>query len=227
MLLRRRPRVPIEDAGGLPNNVLPTTQTNQKEYAMTDSLVSTQSRSETDRLVPPSGTFEIDPVHTFVTFRAQHLVVGRVQGRFETVSGTVTVDENVLDSHVEVVIDAASIATHMPPRDDDLRSSDFLDVANYPNLTFESTGITELPAGKWSIAGNLTIKGISVPTDLIVEFGGATPDPFGNLRVGFHSTTTISRRDFGLLHQLEYHSGSLLVARDVTIEIDAEAVHPL
>jgi polyisoprenoid-binding protein YceI len=189
--------------------------------------VSIQSRTETDRLVPPPGIFEIDPVHTFVTFRAQHLIVGRVQGRFETVSGTVTVDENVLDSHVEVVIDAASVATHMPPRDDDLRSSNFLDVANYPNLTFESTGITELPSGQWSIAGDLTIKGISVPTDLIVEFGGATPDPFGNLRVGFHATTTISRRDFGLLHQLEYHSGSLLVARDVTIEIDAEAVHPL
>jgi len=226
MLLRRRPRVTADDAA-LPNHVLPDTQTKQKENVMTDSLVSIQSRTETDRLVPPPGIFEIDPVHTFVTFRAQHLIVGRVQGRFETVSGTVTVDENVLDSHVEVVIDAASVATHMPPRDDDLRSSNFLDVANYPNLTFESTGITELPSGQWSIAGDLTIKGISVPTDLIVEFGGATPDPFGNLRVGFHATTTISRRDFGLLHQLEYHSGSLLVARDVTIEIDAEAVHPL
>jgi polyisoprenoid-binding protein YceI len=226
MPLRRRPRVTADDAA-LPNHVLPDIQTKQKENVMTDSLVSIQSRTETDRLVPPPGIFEIDPVHTFVTFRAQHLIVGRVQGRFETVSGTVTVDENVLDSHVEVVIDAASVATHMPPRDDDLRSSNFLDVANYPNLTFESTGITELPSGQWSIAGDLTIKGISVPTDLIVEFGGATPDPFGNLRVGFHATTTISRRDFGLLHQLEYHSGSLLVARDVTIEIDAEAVHPL
>ena len=226
MHLRRHPRVSSDDAG-LPDHALPITQTNQKENTMTDSLVSVQSRTEADRLVPPPGTFEIDPVHTFVTFRAQHFIVGRVQGRFETVSGTVTVDENVLDSHVEVVIDAASVATQFAMRDDDLRSSNFLDVANYPNLTFESTGITELPAGKWSIAGNLTIKGISVPTDLIVEFGGATPDPFGNLRVGFHATTTISRRDFGLLHQLEYHTGGLHVARDVTIEIDAEAVHPL
>jgi polyisoprenoid-binding protein YceI len=226
MLLRRRSTPTAADAG--PSNpVSPTTKTNHKENDMTDSLVSVQSRTESDRLVPPPGTFEIDPVHTFVTFRAQHLVVGRVQGRFETVSGTVTVDENVLDSHVEVVIDAASIATHMPPRDDDLRSSNFLDVANYPNLTFESTGITELPSGKWSIAGDLTIKGISVPTELIVEFGGAVPDPFGNLRLGFHATTTISRRDFGLLHQLEFHAGSLHVARDVTIEIDVEAVHPL
>jgi polyisoprenoid-binding protein YceI len=194
---------------------------------MTDSLVSIQSRIEADRLVPPPGTFEIDPVHTFVTFRAQHLIVGRVQGRFETVSGTVTVEENVLDSHVEVVIDAACIATHMPARDDDLRSSNFLDVANYPSLTFRSTGITELPSSRWSIVGELTVKGVTVATELIVEFGGAVADPFGNLRVGFHATTTISRRDFGLVHQLEYHTGSLQVARDVTIEIDAEAVHPL
>ena len=194
---------------------------------MTDSLVSIQSRTEADRLVPPTGIFEIDPVHTFVTFRAQHLIVGRVQGRFETVSGTVTVDENVLDSHVEVVIDAASVATQFPMRDDDLRSSNFLDVANYPNLTFESTGITELPSGQWSITGDLTIKGVTVATALTVEFGGAVADPFGNLRLGFHATTTISRRDFGILHQLEDHSGSLQVARDVTIEIDAEAVHPL
>jgi len=194
---------------------------------VTDSLVSIQSRTEADRLVPPTGIFEIDPVHTFVTFRAQHLIVGRVQGRFETVSGTVTVDENVLDSHVEVVIDAASVATQFPMRDDDLRSSNFLDVASYPNLTFESTGITELPSGQWSITGDLTIKGVTVATALTVEFGGAVADPFGNLRLGFHATTTISRRDFGILHQLEDHSGSLHVARDVTIEIDAEAVHPL
>jgi len=194
---------------------------------MTDSLVSIRSRTENDRLVPPSGTFELDPVHTFVTFRAQHLVVGRVQGRFEAVSGTVTVEDDVLDSHVEVSIDAASIATHLPMRDDDLRSPQFLDAAHYPNLTFRSTGITELPSGKWSIVGDLTIKGVTVATELIVEFGGAVADPFGNLRVGFHATTTISRRDFGLVHQLEDHTGSLHVARDVTIEIDAEAVHPL
>ena len=168
---------------------------------MTDSLVGALSRSESDRLIPPTGVFEIDPVHTFTSFRAQHLIVGRVQGRFENVSGAITVVDNVLDSHVEVAIDAASITTHMPMRDDDLRSSNFLDVANYPNLTFRRTGIT--------------------------EFNGAVPDPFGNLRVGFHATTTISRRDFDLVHDLENHTGSLHVARDVTIEIDAEAVHPL
>ncbi len=194
---------------------------------MTDALVSPLSRSESDRLIPPAGVFEIDPVHTFVNFRAQHLIVGRVQGRFESVSGAITVVDNVLDSHVEVSIDAASIATHFPMRDDHLRSAQFLDVEHFPTLTFTSTGITELPSGQWSIAGDLTIKGITAATELIVEFNGAVPDPFGNLRVGFHATTTVSRRDYGLDFELESHTGSLRVARDVTIEIDAEAVHPL
>jgi polyisoprenoid-binding protein YceI len=194
---------------------------------MTDVAVTTTSRTEKDRLLPPPGSFQIDPVHTFVTFRAQHLVVGRVQGQFETVSGTITIADDPVESHVEVSIEAASIATHMPARDDDLRSPAFLDVANYPHLTFRSTDITELPSGSWLITGDLTIKDVTRPTELTVEFGGAVADPFGNLRVGFHAATTISRRDYGLTFDLELHTGSLKVARDVTIEIDAEAVHPL
>jgi polyisoprenoid-binding protein YceI len=190
-------------------------------------LLTLSSRAESDRLIPPLGTFELDPIHTFVTFRARHLVVGRVHGRFENVSGKITVEDNVLDSHVEVSIDAASVTTQMPKRDDDLRSPAFLDVARYPNLTFRSTSITELTSGQWAIAGDLTIRDVTRPTELIVEFGGAVRDPFGSLRVGFHASTTISRRDFGLLRDLESHNGNALVARDVVIEIDAEAVHPL
>jgi polyisoprenoid-binding protein YceI len=194
---------------------------------MTDSLISTARLTESDRLTPPPGTFEIDPVHTFVTFRAQHLVVGRVRGSFQSFAGTITVDEDLLRSHVEVSIDAASVTTHMPMRDDDLRSSNFLDVANHPQLTFRSSAITQLPSGKWSVTGDLTIRGVTVTTELLVEFGGAVQDPFGNLRIAFHATTTISRRDFGLVYDLEHQGGHLHIARDVAIEIDAEAVHPL
>jgi polyisoprenoid-binding protein YceI len=185
------------------------------------------SRTDDDRLIPPSGSFELDPVHTFVTFRATHLIVGRVQGQFEIVSGTITVDDDVFQSHVEVTIDTGSITTHMPKRDADLRSPGFLNVDLYPTLTFRSTDITELTSGMWSITGDLTIRGVTRPTDLTVEFGGAIPDPFGNLRVGFHASTTISRRDFGLVVDLESQIGNLRVARDVAIEIDAEAVRPL
>jgi polyisoprenoid-binding protein YceI len=186
-----------------------------------------ESRLENDRLIPPVGVFEIDPVHTFATFRAQHLVVGRVQGRFESVAGRLTIAPDVLDSHAEVTLDATSLTTQMPMRDNHLRSADFLDVENYPTLTFTTTGITELPNGQWSVGGNLTIRATTRPVDLIVAFGGAVPDPFGNLRIGFHGTTSISRRDYGLLFELESHIGRLGLARDVAIELDVEAVHPL
>jgi len=185
------------------------------------------TRTVNARLVPPVGTFEVDPVHTFVTFRAQHLVVGRVHGRFEGVTGSITVAEDFLDSHTEITINADSITTLMPIRDEDLRSENYLDVTKYPYLTFKSNKVTELPSGEWILSGDLTIKDVTRPTELLVTFGGAIPDPFGNLRVGFHATTTISRRDYGLTTMLEGNGGHLFVARDVAIEIDVEAVHPL
>ena len=193
---------------------------------MTTQLTSI-TRTENYRLVPPSGTFEIDPVHTFVTFRAQHLVVGRVRGTFTGVAGTINVDDEFLTSRVEVAIETKSINTLFPTRDDDLRSPDYLDVERFPHMTFRSSEITELPPDQWIVTGELTIRNMTLPVDLLFEFTGAMPDPFGNLRLGFHATTTISRREFGLLTLLEAHSGNLRVARDVEIEIDVEAIRPL
>jgi polyisoprenoid-binding protein YceI len=191
---------------------------------MSGSVVSTRPTWESDRFIPPPGTFEIDPVHTSVTFRAQHLVIGRMQGRFDMVTGTLTINENVLDSQVEVSIDAGSIATRIPIRDDRLHTYEFFEVANYQSLTFRSTGTTESPSGEWSITGDLSIRGVTVTTKLLVAFCGAVSDPLANLRVGFQAATTISRRHLGLLLDLESHTGNLPVASDVTIEIDAEAV---
>lgn len=193
---------------------------------MTNQLLDTV-RTDNHRLVPPTGTFAIDPVHTFVNFRAQHLVVGRVQGRFAGVAGTITVEDDFLKSHVEVTLEANSITTLFPVRDDDLRSPNYLDVERYPELTFASTGVTELPSGQWLIKGDLTIRNVTLPVDLQFEFGGAIPDPFGNLRVGFHATASISRSDFGLFTMLEGNSGNVRVARDVAIEIDVEATQTL
>jgi polyisoprenoid-binding protein YceI len=193
---------------------------------MSGPVARTRPRRETDRLIPPLGTFEIDPVHTSVTLRARHLIIGRVQGRFDMVTGTLTIDENASDSHVEVSIDAGSIATRNPTRGDRLHSYEFVEVANYESLTFRSTATTESPSGQWSITGDLTTRGVTVTTKLIVAFCGAASDPFANLRLGFHATTTISRRHLGPILDHENHTGNLPVANEVTIEIDAEAVHP-
>jgi polyisoprenoid-binding protein YceI len=190
-------------------------------------LTTVTTRTVDHRLVPPSGTFELDPVHTFIGFRTPHFLVGHVRGSFERFAGTIEVAEDVLDSSVQVTIDASSITTNFPLRDEDLRSSTFLDVERFPSITFASTSILELAESEWVIRGDLGIHGVTRPTDLLVAFGGGIADPFGNLRVGFHATTTISRFEYGLTHDLEYHVGGVQIARDITIEIDAEAVRPL
>jgi polyisoprenoid-binding protein YceI len=112
-------------------------------------------------------------------------------------------------------------------RDEDLRSPNYLDVETFSTLTFKSTGVTEVPSGRWILSGDLTIRDVTLPVELLFEFGGSMEDPFGNLRVGFHATSTISRSDFGLFTLLEGNSGNLHVARDVMIEIDVEATEPL
>lgn len=178
-------------------------------------------------LAPLPGTYDVDPVHTFVGFRAQHLIVGRVRGRFESVAGSVTIGDDPLESTLEVRVDAASIHTLMPLRDDDLRSERYLDVEHHPQLTYRSTNVTEQPAGRWLVTGDLSVRGVTRPVELVVCFGGATADPFGNQRLAFRACGTISRKDFGLTHELEKESGGLTIAGDVDLDIDAELIRPL
>lgn len=191
-------------------------------------------RSDTDhsrlvnhRLVPPTGTFTLDPAHTFVGFIAQHLVVGRVRGRFEEVRGTITIAEDPLASTVEVAVDTASVATLNSARDDDLRSGHYMDVQSYPEMRYRSTTISELPSGEWLVTGDLTLRGVTRPIELTVRFGGAVTDAYGNVRVAFHAGGAITRRDFGLEYELLKEAGNLLVGKDITLDIDAEAIRPL
>lgn len=185
------------------------------------------SRILNHRLLPRPGSYTVDPVHTFVTFRAQHLIVGWVRGRFSAVSGVAMIADDPLSSTLEVQVDTASLSTLMPMRDDDLRSPSYLDVARYPTMTYRSTGVSELPSGAWSVTGDLTVRDVTRPVELLVHFGGAVADPFGNERVAFHAAGTVSRKEFGLTHELEKESGGLTIARDVFVDIDAELITPL
>src|SRR4051794_33416669 len=203
---------------------VPTVGADQRGARMSDSDLSPMVNR---RLLPRPGAYNIDPVHTFMTFRAQHLIVGRVNGRFDAVAGTAVIGDDPLDSTLEVNVEAASINTLLPMRDDDLRSERYLDVAHYPRITYRSTGISELPAGVWSIAGDLTLRNITGSVELIARFGGSIADPFGNERLAFHARGAISRKDFGLTTELEKESGGLRIARDVTIDVDAELTRPL
>jgi polyisoprenoid-binding protein YceI len=118
---------------------------------MSTPTVDDHSRIVNHALVPPAGTFTLDPAHTFVGFSAQHLVVGRVRGRFETVQGTINVADDPSASTVEATIDTGSLTTLNPVRDEDLRSARYLDVEQYPTMTYTSTATSELPAGAWLV----------------------------------------------------------------------------
>jgi polyisoprenoid-binding protein YceI len=171
------------------------------------------------------GTWTVDPSHSEVGFVVRHMMVSKVKGRFAKVDGTITVAENVLDSSVEATIDAASIDTRDENRDNHLRSSDFFEVETYPTLTFRSTGLR--PNGEdFVLDGDLTIRGVTRPVSLDLEFNGAQPSPLapGKSAAGFSAETEISRKDFGLEWNVALETGGVLVADKIKIVLEIEAI---
>jgi polyisoprenoid-binding protein YceI len=173
-------------------------------------------------LVPSPGVYAIDPVHTFVGFVAQHLVVGRVRGRFERVAGTVTIAEELTESSLEVTVETASISTLFGARNEDLRSR-FLDCGAHPTMTYQSTGIIERPRGEWRVLGDLTVRGVTKPVALVVRFGGSITNSQGKARAAFTATGTLTRSEFGIVAELETESGSMRIGDDISLDIEAEA----
>ena len=173
-----------------------------------------------------AATYRVDPAHSSVTFRVRHLF-SSVTGRFASFAGKIVYDEQqATKSSVEGEIDATSIDTNVKKRDDHLRSADFFDVAQYPKITFQSSGVTDVdPSGKkGKMNGTLTMHGVSKPVVLDVSFLGKGRDPNGKQRAGFHATTTVDRKEFGLTWNKAMETGGVLVGDEVTIEIDAEGV---
>ncbi len=178
-------------------------------------------------LYAQATTWQIDSAHTATQFAVKHMMVSTVRGQFNKTTGTVTWDgQNVSSAAMNVVIDAASIDTREPARDNHLRSADFLDVAKYPTLTFKSTKTEAAGAGKARITGDLTIRGVMRQIVLDVD-GPSAPvkDPSGVMRFGASATTKISRKDFGLIWNKLLETGGALVGDEVTITLDVEIVN--
>jgi len=181
------------------------------------------SRITNHVLVPSPGVYTMDPVHTFVGFAAQHLVVGSVRGRFERLRGTVAIAEEPIASTLEVTVETASLSTLFAARDDDLRSERFLDCAAHPTMSYRSTGVIERPRGEWRVLGELTLRGITRPVPLIVLFAGSIVDSSGTPRAAFHARGTITRSKFGVVAELSEEAGSMLIGDDISLDIEAEA----
>ncbi len=174
--------------------------------------------------VPAPGRYEIDGVHSSVAFSVRHAMVAKTKGRFGDVSGTIVIGEDPADSSVEVRIGAASIDTRDEGRDGHLRSPDFLDVETHPDLTYRSKSVRRGDGGTWTVEGDLTVKGVSRPVALEVEFEGGVIDPWGNPRLGFSAEAEIDREDFGLTWNQVLETGGVLVGKKIKIDLDVEAV---
>lgn len=171
-----------------------------------------------------SGTYDLDPAHTQISFAARHAMVATVRGRFRDFSGVLDLDgADPSRSSAEVTIQTASIDSGVEQRDAHLRSPDFLDVENYPTMTFRSSR-TEVNGDEYKLHGDLTIKGVSKPVELDIDYNGTATDPYGSLRVGFDGRTTINRKDWGLGWNVALETGGILVGEKVKIELDISAI---
>jgi polyisoprenoid-binding protein YceI len=171
-------------------------------------------------------TWQIDTAHTNAQFAVTHLMVSTVRGQFTKTAGTVTWDgKDFKTAAVDVTIDAASVDTREPRRDDHLRSADFFDVAKFPTLTFKSTRIEAAGAGKLKMTGDLTMHGVT--RQVVFDVVGPSPPlkEANGTRVGASATTTIKRSDFGLTWNRVLEAGGVTVSDEVAITIDVEMVN--
>jgi polyisoprenoid-binding protein YceI len=172
-----------------------------------------------------SSTWAIDPAHTDVGFAVKHLMISTVRGRFGSVRGTIRLDEaNLAASSVEVEIDAASIDTRQEQRDAHLRSADFFDVERFPLITFRSRAVEAVGEGRFKVTGGLTIHGVTREVVLDAADEGRGVDPWGNRKAAFTAETRIDRREFGLGWNQALEAGGVLVANEIRITLDVQAV---
>jgi polyisoprenoid-binding protein YceI len=191
---------------------------------MTDTITPAATRDVNGITLPTTGTFALDRSHTQVGFVARHLMVSKVRGRFTDFEGTIIVADDPSASSVEVTIQAASINTNDENRDNHVRNIDFLSVEEFPTLSFRSTKVELKPRGDWKVYGDLTVRGVTRPVVLDVEFEGVIQDPWGNQRLGFTASGEIDRNDFGVSFNAALETGGFVVSPKVKLEIEAEAV---
>jgi polyisoprenoid-binding protein YceI len=176
--------------------------------------------------VTAATTWNIDPVHSHAEFKVRHMMISNVKGEFKGVTGTLNLNSaDPTKSGVEVSIDAATINTGDAQRDAHLKSADFFDAERFPTLNFKSNRVAKNEDGALTVAGDLTIHGVTRKVVFQVE-GPSEPmkDPWGNTRIGLSSTTRISRKDFGLTWNTALETGGFMVGDEVNITLDIQFI---
>jgi len=172
--------------------------------------------------IPEPGTFDLDVAHSTVGFTVRHLMVSKTRGSFGTFSGSVVVGEDPYQSSVEVTIDPTSISTGDAKRDEHLRSADFFDAEQFPEITFSSTKVRDHKGDRFVLEGDLTVHGVTRPVVLDAVIEGIATSPWGTQAVGFSATTEFDREAFGLTWNQTLETGGVLVGKTVKVEIEAE-----
>jgi polyisoprenoid-binding protein YceI len=169
-----------------------------------------------------AGTWNIDPVHSHIGFMARHLMVSKVRGNFTKFEGQIVTAADPLQSTATATIDTTSFDTSNEQRNSDIKSENFLDVANHPTMTYRSTGIRR-EGDEIIVDGDLTIRGITHPVALTVEVNGFGPDPYGGTRAGFSATGEINRNDYGITANMVLPTGGVMVSEKIQLTIEVEA----
>ena len=174
--------------------------------------------------IVPTGTWTLDPAHSRVGFAVKHLGIATVRGFFSDFEGTLEVGNDLASAKAYGTVKTASVNTNEAGRDEHLRTPDFFDVENYPEMRFESTSIEVIDEDSLKIVGNLTIKDTTSEVEFLAELGGTETDPWGNDRFGLEAVGKISRSDFGIKFSMAGGSGNAVVADKVTLNLDISAV---
>jgi polyisoprenoid-binding protein YceI len=174
--------------------------------------------------IPVAGTYALDGSHSHVGFAVRHLMVSKVRGQFARFSGTVTIAEDPAQSSVEVDVELDSVDTKDDKRDAHLRSADFFHTEQNQKMTFRSTNVRHGKGDQWTVTGDLTIGDVTRPIELDVTYEGAATSPWGATSIGFSASGKLNREDFGLNWNQALETGGVLLGKDVTLEIEAEAI---
>ncbi len=168
--------------------------------------------------------WQIDPAHSDISFSVRHMMIAIVRGRFADFSGSIDFDPDApANTTVNVNIDVASIDTNNADRDGHLKSPDFFDAENFPQMSFVSKSV-DVSGREGKLHGDLTIKGVTKPVTLDVEFLGTAQSPWGNTSAGFSASTKLNRTEWGLTWNQLLETGGVLVGEDIKINIDLELV---
>lgn len=172
-----------------------------------------------------TGDYTVDPAHSQIGFVARHAMVAKVRGQFTSFQGKAHLDfDNPQASTAELTVDVASVDTHNNQRDEHLRTNDFFDAPNFPQITFRSTSVAKLDDSHYRLTGDLSIKGTTKPVTVDFTYTGTATDPWGKTRVGFEGATTVNRKDWGIEWNAPLEAGGVLVSDKVTLELEVALV---